>query len=107
MTSKIKVDNIENQCGGSDRYKHHGGTTTISGTVVLSNTDSKDQTLILLSVRSGSADYIRCKLVVHYCFSESVQHRSGFGRTGTVNWQTTVKTARFYSAANQVNGYFV
>ena len=37
MTSKIKVDNIENQCGGAVVTKC-GGTTTISGTVVKSNT---------------------------------------------------------------------
>ena len=33
MTSKIKVDNIENQCGGAVVTKC-GGTTTISGTTV-------------------------------------------------------------------------
>ena len=37
MTSKIKVDNIENQCGGAVVTKC-GGTTTISGSVVKSNT---------------------------------------------------------------------
>jgi len=36
MTSKIKVDNIENQCGGAVVTKC-GGTTTISGSVVKSN----------------------------------------------------------------------
>jgi hypothetical protein len=33
MTSKIKVDNIENQCGGAVVTKC-GATTTISGSVV-------------------------------------------------------------------------
>ncbi len=36
MTSKIKVDNIENQCGGAVVTKC-GGTTTISGSVVKAN----------------------------------------------------------------------
>ena len=31
--------------------------------------------------------------------------QSGFGRTGTVDWQTTAKTATF-TAVNQENGYF-
>jgi hypothetical protein len=33
------------------------------------------------------------------------QHQSGFGRTGTVDWDTTAKTASFTAVSG--NGYFV
>ena len=63
MTSTIKVDNIQNQCG-ANIINESSNTITIgaSGDTV--------------SLASGAS-------------------QSGFGRTGTVDWDTTKKTASF------------
>ena len=73
MTSTIKVNNIQNQCG-ANIINESSNTITIgaSGDTV--------------SLASGAS-------------------QSGFGRTGTVNWDTTAKTAAFTAVSG--NGYFV
>jgi hypothetical protein len=73
MTSTIKVNNIQNQCG-ANIINESSNTITIgaSGDTV--------------SLASGAS-------------------QSGFGRTGTVNWDTTAKTASFTAANGE--GYFV
>ena len=106
MTSKIKVDNIENQCGGAVVTKC-GGTTTISGTTVTAtnvksnalqasdggNLVSQSGTTITLG---ASGDTINLA---------SGASQSGFGRTGTVDWQTgSIKTSTFTAANGE--GYF-
>ena len=65
MTSTIKVNNVQNQCG-ANIINESSNTITIgaSGDTV--------------TLASGAS-------------------QSGFGRTGTVDWQTTKKTARLYS----------
>ena len=73
MTSKIKVDNIENQCGA--------------------NTINKCGTTITLG---ASGDTINLA---------SGASQTGFGRTGTVDWQTTPKTGDFTAVNGE--GYFV
>jgi len=73
MASKIKVDNIENQCGGAVVTKC--GTTITLGA-------SGDT----INLASGAS-------------------QTGFGRTGTVDWDTTAKTASFTAVSG--NGYFV
>ena len=73
MTSTIKVDNIQNQCG-ANIINESSNTITIgaSGDTV--------------SLASGAS-------------------QSGFGRTGTVDWQTgSIKTATFTAANGE--GYF-
>ena len=73
MTSTIKVNNIQNQCG-ANIINESSNTITIgaSGDTV--------------SLASGAS-------------------QSGFGRTGTVNWQTSsIKTATFTAANGE--GYF-
>ena len=40
-----------------------------------------------------------------YSFSYVVASQTGFGRTGTVDWDTTAKTASFTAVSG--NGYFV
>ncbi len=101
MTSKIKVDNIENQCGGAVVTKC-GATTTISGSVVKAddiqaadggNLINQCGTTITLG---ASGDTINLA---------SGASQSGFGRTGTVDWDTTPKTASFTAVSG--NGYFV
>src|SRR6056300_1328265 len=101
MASKIKVDNIENQCGGAVVTKC-GATTTISGSVVKAddiqaadggNLINQCGTTITLG---ASGDTINLA---------SGASQSGFGRTGTVDWQTgSIKTSTFTAANGE--GYF-
>ena len=73
MTSTIKVDNIQNQCG-ANIINESSNTITIgaSGDTV--------------SLASGAS-------------------QTGFGRTGTVDWNTTKKTASF--TATNGDGFFI
>ena len=73
MSSTIKVDNIQNQCG-ANIINESSNTITIgaSGDTV--------------SLASGAS-------------------QTGFGRTGTVDWETTPKTSSFTAANGE--GYFV
>ena len=73
MTSTIKVNNIQNQCG-ANIINESSNTITIGA--------SGDT----ISLASGAS-------------------QSGFGRTGTVDWQTTPKTANFTAVNGE--GYFV
>jgi hypothetical protein len=102
MTSKIKVDNIENQCGGAVVTKC-GATTTISGSVVKAddiqaadggNLINQCGTTITLG---ASGDTINLA---------SGASQTGFGRTGTVDWDTTLQRLQHVTAVNGV-GYFV
>jgi len=73
MTSTIKVNNIQNQCG-ANIINESSNTITIgaSGDTV--------------SLASGAS-------------------QSGFGRSGTVDWQTSIKTSTFTAVSGE--GYFV
>jgi hypothetical protein len=102
MTSKIKVDNIENQCGGAVVTKC-GGTTTISGTVVKSNTLQASDAGNIIS-QSGTTITLGASGDTINLASGATQ--SGFGRTGTVDWQTgSIKTGTFVPVSGE--GYFV
>ena len=101
MASKIKVDNIENQCGGAVVTKC-GATTTISGSVVKAddiqaadggNLINQCGTTITLG---ASGDTINLA---------SGASQSGFGREGSVDWQTSIKTSNFTAVSGE--GYFV
>ena len=73
MTSTIKVDNIQNQCG-ANIINESSNTITIgaSGDTV--------------TLASGAS-------------------QSGFGRAGSVNWQTSIKTSGFTAVSGE--GYFI
>ena len=73
MTSTIKVNNIQNQCG-ANIINENSNTITIGA--------SGDT----IALASGAS-------------------QTGFGRTGTVNWQTTTKTGDFTAVNGE--GYFV
>jgi len=73
MTSTIKVNNIQNQCG-ANIINENSNTITIGA--------SGDT----IALASGAS-------------------QTGFGRTGTVDWQTTPKTGDFTAANGE--GYFV
>jgi hypothetical protein len=72
MTSIIKVNNLQNQCG-ANIINENAGTITIgaSGDTV--------------TLAAGAS-------------------QSGFGRSGSVNWDTTPKTTGFTAVSG--NGYF-
>ena len=101
MTSKIKVDNIENQCGGAVVTKC-GATTTISGSVVKADD---------IQAADGGNIINQCGTTITLGASgdtialASGASQTGFGRTGTVDWQTgSIKTATF--TATNGEGYF-
>src|SRR5210317_1163487 len=102
MASKIKVDNIENQCGGAVVTKC-GATTTISGSVVKADD---------IQAADGGNIINQCGTTITLGASgdtinlASGASQSGFGRTGTVDWQTSsIKTSDF--TASNGEGYFV
>ena len=101
MTSKIKVDNIENQCGGAVVTKC-GGTTTISGSVVKANDIQASDGGNLVSQCGATITIGASGDTVSLASGAS---QSGFGRSGTVDWQTgSIKTATF--TATNGEGYF-
>jgi hypothetical protein len=73
MTSIIKVDNLQNQCG-ANIINENAGTITIGA--------SGDT----ITLAAGAS-------------------QSGFGRSGSVNWDTTPKTANFTGVSGE--GYFI
>ena len=81
--SKIEVDAITQQSGS---------TLTVGGGA--SKTVVADATTVTLG---------RCGGTVALASGAT---QTGFGRTGTVDWQTSIKTAATFTAANG-EGYFV
>jgi|9_EtaG_2_1085328.scaffolds.fasta_scaffold05394_2 hypothetical protein len=73
MTSTIKVNNVQNQCG-QNIINENSNTITIGA--------SGDT----IALASGAS-------------------QTGFGRTGTVDWQTTIKTGDFTAVSGE--GYFI
>ena len=90
MTSKIKVDNINKVSDDSNIIKKCGTTTTIGSGA--SNPIVVDGSAVTLG---------RCGGTVALASGAT---QTGFGRTGTVDWQTTPKTATFTAANGE--GYF-
>jgi hypothetical protein len=92
MTSKIKVDNINKVSDDSNIIKKCGTTTTIGSGA--SNPIVVDGSAITLG---------RCGGTVALASGAT---QTGFGRTGTVDWQTgSIKTGTFTAANGE--GYFV
>ena len=90
MTSKIKVDNINKVSDDTNIIKKCGTTTTIGSGA--SNPIVVDGSAVTLG---------RCGGTVALASGAT---QTGFGRTGTVDWQTTPKTATFTAASGE--GYF-
>jgi len=92
MTSKIKVDNINKVSDDTTIIKKCGSTTTVgsgSGNTVV--------------VCGSTVTIGRCGGTVALASGAS---QSGFGRSGSVNWQTgSIKTGNFNAASGE--GYFV
>jgi hypothetical protein len=91
MTSTIKVNNIQNQCG-TDIVKRSGATTTVGS--------GAGNTVVVC----GSTVTIgRCGGSVALASGAT---QTGFGREGSVNWQTgSIKTSTFTAASGE--GYFI
>ena len=91
MTSKIKVDNINKVSDDSNIIKKCGTTTTIGSGA--SNPIVVDGSAVTLG---------RCGGTVALASGAT---QTGFGRTGTVDWQTSsIKTSTFTAANGE--GYF-
>ena len=92
MTSKIKVDNINKVSDDSNIIKKCGTTTTIGSGA--SNPIVVDGSAVTIG---------RCGGTVALASGAT---QSGFGRTGTVDWQTSsIKTTDF--TASNGEGYFI
>ena len=107
MTSKLKVDNIENQCGGAVVTKC-GGTTTINGTnVTATNIKSNNiQASDGGNLVSQSGTTITIGASGDTISLASGASQTGFGREGSVNWQTgSLKTTTFTAVSGE--GYFI
>jgi len=91
MTSKIKVDNINKVSDDSNIIKKCGTTTTIGSGA--SNPIVVDGSAVTIG---------RCGGTVALASGAT---QSGFGREGSVNWQTSIKTGDFTAVNGE--GYFV
>ena len=91
MTSKIKVDNINKVSDDSNIIKKCGTTTTIGSGA--SNPIVVDGSAVTLG---------RCGGTVALASGAT---QTGFGRTGTVDWQTSIKTSTITAVNGE--GYFV
>jgi hypothetical protein len=100
--SKIEVNTIEPQCGTTLTVGAVGTTVTVPSNVVKSNALQAADAGNIIS-QSGTAITLGASGDSINLASGATQ--SGFGRTGTVDWDTTAKTTTV-TAANGV-GYFV
>tara|TARA_R100000084_G_scaffold109262_1_gene75091 strand:+ start:1291 stop:2760 length:1470 start_codon:yes stop_codon:yes gene_type:complete len=111
MTSKIKVDNISkvsddsniiNKCGTAVNVGASGNTVTVTGNDIRSDNYKAADGGVIIS-QSGTAITIGASGDTVSLASGASQ--SGFGRSGSVEWQTTPKTATFTAADGE--GYFI
>ena len=99
--SKIEVNAIEPQCGTTLTVGAAGTTVTVPSNVVKSNALQASDAGNIIS-QSGTAITLGASGDSINLASGATQ--SGFGRTGTVDWDTTAKTATFSAVSG--NGYF-
>ena len=110
MTSKIKVDNISdqndnniiNESGDVITVGAAGDTVAVAGNIVKSNAYQASDGGSIIS-QSGTTITIGASGDTVSLASGASQ--SGFGRSGSVNWQTTKKTASFTAVSGE--GYFI
>ena len=111
MTSKIKVDNINkvsddsniiNKCGTAINVGASGNTVTVTGNDIRSDSYKAADGGVIAS-QSGTTITLGASGDTIALASGASQ--TGFGRTGTVDWQTgSIKTATFTAANGE--GYF-
>ena len=96
MTSKIKVDNIAdqddnniiNESGDVITVGASGDTVTVAGNIVKSNAYQASDAGNIIS-QSGTTVTLSVQAVILLLLHQ-VHLNQVFGRTGSVNWQTTV-----------------
>ena len=101
--SKIEVNAIEPQCGTTLTVGAVGTTVTVPSNVVKSNALQASDAGNIIS-QSGTTITLGASGDSINLASGATQ--SGFGRTGTVDWQTTPKTTGTFTAVSG-EGYFL
>ncbi len=109
MTSKIKVDNISdqndnniiNESGDVITVGAAGDTVAVAGNIVKSNAYQASDGG---NIASQSGTTITLGASGDTVTLASGASQSGFGRSGTVDWETTPKTATFTAVSGE--GYF-
>ena len=109
MTSKIKVDNIAdqddnniiNESGDVITVGAAGDTVAVAGNIVKSNAYQASDAGNIIS-QSGTTITLGASGDTITLASGASQ--TGFGRTGTVDWQTSIKTSGFTAVSGE--GYF-
>ena len=101
MASTIKVDNIQDQCGSAVVTKCGASKTLTVTTTKANNYQAADGGNIINQCGSTITLGASGDTITLACGAS----QTGFGRTGTVNWDTTAKTASFTAVSG--NGYFV
>jgi len=92
--SEVKVNKISPRTNcGTTQLGDAGDTITVTGDLKSNSLKSASGSTITLG-QSGDTIQLGCGA-----------SQTGFGRTGTVNWDTTAKTASFTAVSG--NGYFV
>jgi hypothetical protein len=92
--SEVKVNKISPRTNcGTTQLGDAGDTITVTGDLKSNSIKSASGSTITLG-QSGDTIQLGCGA-----------SQTGFGRTGTVNWDTTAKTASFTAVSG--NGYFV
>jgi hypothetical protein len=112
MTSKIKVDNINkvsddsniiNKCGTAINVGASGNTVTVTGNDIRSDSYKAADGGVIAS-QSGTTITLGASGDTIALASGASQ--TGFGREGSVNWQTgSLKTSTFTAASGE--GYFI
>jgi hypothetical protein len=110
MTSKIKVDNITdqddnniiNESGDVITVGAAGDTVAVAGNIVKSNALQASDGGNIVN-QSGTTITLGASGDTITLASGASQ--TGFGRTGTVDWQTSIKTSSFTAVSGQ--GFFV
>ena len=100
--SKIEVNTVDAQCGSTITVGSSGKNVKIEGNDIRSN-DYKASDGGNIINQSGTTITLGASGDTINLASGASQ--SGFGRSGSVNWQTTPKTATFTAADGE--GYFI
>ena len=105
--SKIEVNELDAQCGSTITIGSSGKTVNVPGTA-LTSTIVKTNTLQASdggNIVSQSGTTITLGASGDTVSLASGASQTGFGRTGTVDWDTTAKTTSFTAVSG--DGYFV
>ena len=110
MTSTIKVNTVKDtastdiikKCGTSITVGTASDTTTVAGNAVRSNAIQASDGQNIISQVGAT---ITLGATGDNIVLAGGATQSGFGRTGTVDWQTTIKTGDFTASSGE--GYFV